>query len=67
LNTQIKERLFEMNLLQILGTESGEILKIVTLQFVILITSSIVFGDALGVAMAWILISYFFKVTAHFD
>lgn len=67
LNTQIKERLFEMNLLQILGTESRDILKIVMLQFTILISSSIFFGVLLGLVMAWVLVKYFFNVVPQFD
>lgn len=67
LNTQIKERLLEMNLLQILGSSSAQVLKIVMLQFLILVTTSILFGVILGLAMAWLLISYFFEVRTVFD
>jgi putative ABC transport system permease protein len=67
LNTQIKERLYEMNLLQIMGTQSGGIIKILSMQFVTLITASVVFGVLLGLAMAWALIGYFFRITPAFD
>jgi putative ABC transport system permease protein len=67
LNTQIKERLQEMNLLQILGADSAGILKIVSSQFIILLCTSILFGVLAGLAMAWIMISYFFKIGTEFD
>lgn len=67
LNTQVKERLYEMNLLQIMGTTSSGVLKIVSLQFLVLLTGSVIFGVLLGLAMAWVLISYFFKIGTAFD
>jgi putative ABC transport system permease protein len=67
LNTQIKERLQEMNLLQILGSTSAQVLKVILVQFVILIVTSITFGVALGLGMAWLLISFFFKVQTVYD
>jgi len=67
LNTQVKERLYEMNLLQIMGTPSGGVLKIVSLQFLVLLTGSVIFGVLLGLARAWVLISYFFKIGTEFD
>lgn len=67
LNTQIRERLQEMNLLQILGAPNVSVVRIVVHQFVLLMSLSIVFGVLLGLAMAWFLISYFFKVGTYFD
>ncbi len=67
LNTQIKERIQEMNLLQILGSTSQQILKIMLVQFVILITASIVFGVLLGLVMSWVIISLFFDITTVYD
>lgn len=67
LNTQIKERLVEMNLLQILGTNSQQILRIVLTQFVILMLTSISFGVLLGLAMSWMIITYFFDLNTVFD
>lgn len=67
LNTQVKERLYEMNLLQIMGAASGEVFKIVSLQFLVLLTGSVLFGVLLGLAMAWVLISFFFKIGTVFD
>lgn len=67
LNTQIKERIQEMNLLQILGSTSRQILKIVLIQFLILITTSITFGVLLGLAMSWVIITFFFDIKTVFD
>ena len=67
LNTQIRERLQEMNLLQILGAPIASVVRIVVYQFVLLMSLSIVFGVLLGLAMAWFMISYFFKVGTYFD
>ena len=67
LNTQIKERIQEMNLLQILGATGPQILKIVVVQFVILITSSVTFGVLLGLGIAWIIITFFFDIRTVYD
>lgn len=67
LNTQIKERLLEMNLLQILGAQAPSIFKIILSQFVILISTSILFGVISGLLMAWVLISFFFKIVTQYD
>ena len=67
LNTQIKERIQEMNLLQIMGATGPQILKIVMVQFLILITASITFGVLLGLAIAWIIITFFFDIRTVYD
>lgn len=67
LNTQIKERLQEMNLLQILGAGESRILKIVLTQFILLFTISILFGVLLGFIVAWILVSYVFDIKTVYD
>lgn len=67
LNTQIKERLNEMNLLQILGSSSQQILKIVLIQFLILIITSIAFGVILGLVMSWVIITFFFDIKTVYD
>lgn len=67
LNTQIKERLKEMNLLQILGSSGQQVLKIVLVQFLILITTSIVFGVILGLVMSWVIITFFFDIKTVYD
>lgn len=67
LNTQIKERVQEMNLLQILGTSSKQVFEVVIVQFVLLILVSVVFGILLGLISAHILISVIFDITTIFD
>ena len=67
LNTQIKERIQEMNLLQIMGATGPQVLKIVMVQFLILITASITFGVLLGLAIAWIIITFFFDIRTVYD
>jgi putative ABC transport system permease protein len=67
LNTQIKERLQEMNLLQILGTPNESVFKIVLTQFALLIVTSISFGVLLGLVMAWVIITFFFDIKTVYD
>jgi putative ABC transport system permease protein len=67
LNTQIKERLQEMNLLQILGTSNENVFKIVLTQFAILIITSIGFGVLLGLVLAWVIITFFFDIKTVYD
>lgn len=67
LNTQIRERLSEMNLLQILGAAQTEILKMLTLQFALLIVVSVFFGILAGAFTAWLIISYFFDIGVVYD
>jgi putative ABC transport system permease protein len=67
LNTQIKERLVEMNLLQILGTSPGQVLKIVSSHFILLLVTSVLFGVVAGLLMAWVMISFFFDLTTVYD
>ncbi|MEQ1722526.1 MAG: FtsX-like permease family protein [Pseudobdellovibrio sp.] len=67
LNTQIKERLQEMNLLQILGARNESVYKIMLTQFAILIVTSITFGVLLGLILAWVIISFFFDIKTVYD
>lgn len=67
LNTQIKERLQEMNLLQILGSTGRQVLRVVLIQFILLMTASVAFGVTLGLVMAWVLISFFFDLGTVYD
>ena len=67
LNTQIKERLQEMNLMQILGSTRQQIFKIVVIQFVVLITTSVLFGVLSGFVTAWMLVTFFFEITTVYD
>jgi putative ABC transport system permease protein len=67
LNTQIKERLQEMNLLQILGASNENVFRIMLTQFTILIVTSITFGVLLGLILAWVIISFFFDIKTVYD
>lgn len=67
LNTQIRERLQEMNLLQILGSTNRQVLRVILTQFILLMTASIAFGVMLGLLMAWIILSFFFDLTTVYD
>lgn len=67
INTQIKERLQEMNLLQVLGSTSQQILKILLIQFLLLILISITCGVLLGLGMSWVIVTYFFDITTVYD
>lgn len=67
LNTQINERLQEMNLLQILGSSRRQILLIIFIQFLIWIAVSTVFGMLLGMVLSWIIIKFFFEIQMVYD
>lgn len=67
LNTQLRERLQEMNLVQILGAKQNQIQKAIFIQFLILITLSLVSGVLLGLIAAQFLMSYFFKIQTVYD
>ncbi len=67
LNTQIKERLTEMNLMQILGCQLGQIRKALFLQFFILITLAVLFGILFGLLAAALIMHFIFDLTAVFD
>ncbi len=67
LNTQLRERLQEMNLVQILGAKQNQIQRAVFIQFLILISLSLAAGVLLGLVAAWLLMSYFFKIQTVYD
>lgn len=67
LNTQVSERLVEMNLIQILGSSSLEIMKIVAVQFGTLILLSLLSGLILSFVVARILIWSFFDIQTVYD
>ena len=67
LNTQIKERLTEMNLMQILGCQLGQIRKALFLQFFILITLALLFGILFGLIASALVMQYIFDLTVVFD
>lgn len=67
LNTQIKERLSEMNLMQILGCPLVQIEKALFIQFFILISLAIFFGITFGLLASMIVMQFIFKLGAVFD
>ena len=67
LNTQIKERLKEMNLLQILGLQRQQVLQIMIKQFLILISLTLIFGFGLSFLVAKILVQQIFVLNVTYD
>jgi len=67
LNTQIKERLSEMNLMQILGCQTGQIEKALFFQFFILITLAVAVGISFGLIAAKVVVHAIFDLTSVYD
>lgn len=67
LNTQIRERLPEMNLLQIFGAETRTTFKIVIQQFLLLVVLSLLAGLALSLIAAFVLMSAIFNLPVTYD
>lgn len=67
LNTQIKERLKEMNLLQILGLQRPDIFKVMVIQFTILMTLTLLSGFGLSFLVAFILVQQIFLLNPEYD
>ncbi|MFZ3230920.1 MAG: FtsX-like permease family protein [Pseudobdellovibrio sp.] len=67
LNTQIKERLSEMNLMQILGCQIEQIEKMLFFQFFILISLAVSFGIVFGLVAAKLLVSFIFDLSVVYD
>lgn len=67
LNTQVKDRLIEMNLLQILGTANRTVVQIVRRQFLFLISLSLLSGVALSFVAATVVMKIIFGVGVSFD
>ena len=67
LNTQIKERLAEMNLIQILGCSLKEIEKALFIQFFILISLAVIFGILLGLVASAVVMRFVFNLPSVFD
>lgn len=66
-NTQIQERLNEFNLLKVLGTESAAIRKIIYIQFLFIVSLSLVMGLGLGLLLTQILVQSAFSIQSSFD
>lgn len=67
LNTQLRERLQEMNLVQILGAQQEQIQRAVFIQFLILISLSLIAGVLLGLVASQLLMTYFFNIQTVYD
>lgn len=67
LNTQLRERLQEMNLVQILGATQNQIQQAIFIQFFILILVSVISGVLLGLVAARLLMTYFFSIETVYD
>lgn len=67
LNTQIQERIPELNLLQILGADRNVIWKTLFYQFLFLILATIVVGASLSLVLVRILIVQLFDVSVQYD
>jgi len=67
LNTQISERLNEMNLLQVMGLNTHSIVQILTIQFTIIVGGSLLLGSALGSGLSFFLIKTLFKIQLTLD
>ncbi len=67
INTQVRERLSEMNLLQVLGAQLVVVYSIFVKQFALIILFSLFFGLFFGVAMAYFLMETLFRLSLTFD
>ncbi len=67
LNTQIRDRLTEMNLIQILGLPNDDVIKIVRRQFSVLIILSLASGILLSLVASTLLMKFIFKIGVTFD
>ncbi|MBC7457600.1 MAG: FtsX-like permease family protein, partial [Bdellovibrionaceae bacterium] len=66
-NTQIQERLSEFNLLKVLGSESAVIRKIIFMQFLFIVSISLIVGLGLGLLLTQILVKFVFSIETSFD
>jgi len=66
-NTQIQERLSEFNLLKVLGSESAVIRKIIFIQFLFIVSISLIVGLGLGLLLTQILVKTVFSIETSFD
>ena len=67
INTQVRERLSEMNLLQILGAQLAVVYSIFVKQFALIILFSLFFGLFFGLAIAYVLMETLFRLSLTFD
>ena len=67
INTQVRERLSEMNLLQVLGAQLAVVYSIFVKQFALIILFSLFFGLLFGLTMAYFLMETLFRLSLTFD
>lgn len=67
LSTQIRDRLTEMNLIQILGLPNDDVIKIVRRQFSVLIILALASGILLSLVASTLLMKFIFKIGVTFD
>lgn len=67
INTQVRERISEMNLLQVLGARLNVVYSIFVKQFALIILFSLIFGLIFGLAMAYFLMEALFSLRLTFD
>lgn len=66
-NTQVQERLSEFNLLKVMGANNKTIRRIIFIQFLFIVSLSLVTGLSLGLIVTRLLVSSVFSISTSFD
>lgn len=67
INTQVGERINEMNLLQVLGSTQDQLYRIMITQFSLIAFLSLMVGLGLGSLIAYVIMAVMFKLGIYFD
>lgn len=67
INTQVGERINEMNLLQVLGSTQDQLYRIMITQFSLIAFLSLLVGLGLGSLISYAIMSVLFKLGIYFD
>ncbi|AZZ37899.1 hypothetical protein CIK05_14180 [Bdellovibrio sp. qaytius] len=67
INTQVGERINEMNLLQVLGSTQDQLYRIMITQFSLIAFLSLLVGLGLGSLIAYVIMAVMFKLGIYFD
>lgn len=67
INTQVGERINEMNLLQVLGSTQEQLYRIMITQFSLIAFLSLLVGLGLGSLIAYVIMAVMFKLGIYFD
>jgi putative ABC transport system permease protein len=67
IKTQINERINEFNLLKTLGTDTQTIQKIILIQFLFILSLSLIIGISMGMVLTHILVTTVFNISTQFD